>query len=125
MRCPGSFIVGDLRRTIRGKLQEDKLESAIMLRPDLRRNIGKHFTGRCRVTTDAVDAVFSDLDTGSRQLDQALQKLSNGSVRAGGSPQSLPFLVSFPVISVVEVIQSEKIVAVFRPRCGREHFGGW
>jgi hypothetical protein len=50
--------------------------------------------------------VLSDLDPRCRQQDQALEEHAHRAVSIRNLPKTLPALMSFPVITVVEEIQT-------------------
>ena len=55
------------------------------------------------------------LDTDGGKLDQRLEERSNVTLTATGMPDSLPCLVRFPVIAMVEQVDSQQIgMALFR-----------
>jgi hypothetical protein len=62
------------------------------------------------VSLNSDRATLTHLDTGSGQLDKALQKIGLSTGSSACNPQLLPDLVSFPIESMVEQVDAEEIV---------------
>ena len=98
-------------------------KSGVNIQSGLGSDVSKDFSSRCSVTTNSVDALFTNLHARGRQLDQPFQESTNDGFRVRRSPKAFPLFVSFPVVTAVKQVDRQQKVSVFVP--GFRSQSGW
>ena len=109
------FFVAQLSSSIGCKLQVRQFESTESLVVSFGGDISENFAGRCGMTTDTVNTVFANFDSGCRHFHESLEESTDRRIVARCPQQTVPFFMSFPVVAVVKQIDRQQLAAVFLP----------